>query len=473
MSVSIRFLIAGAILLGAILAVVAPRVPRLAQACPSREVAVLLRAMPEETPQPRWTGCFDQHRQTWHESLLVSTRQVRGAVAAFEVAAQEHDARALQDLGAARALSGDSPGALATLGEAAADPNALSNRSAAHLLAGASRHDVHELALALDDSSHAVALAPRHRAALYNQALALTWLRLDDDAERAWRHYLAVDSDSVWSRDVRRWLGQHSRRAADATDDRETVVTSDVAGITEQACREAAQTCRERVEDVILPAWADAYGRGDGAAAAAALGRAKALAAVLAVRGDGLDEQAAAQIERLSTTKSPALDELARGISAYGRARAAFENDETSVPLFQEAESRLGRAGSPLAGWARTNRVYRVQHLHRPPSRRGGPPARAMGERGGGAGLSRPRGAAPVFPVADVRQPRALSAPRNRCFRRPRRRSWRRARRVTWPPPRSWWPTPAFGSATSKVAGMHSVMRLPRCRESRAHGAAT
>ena len=38
--------------------------------------------------------------------------------------------------------------------------------------------------------------------------------------------------------------------------------------------------------------------------------------------------------------------------------RTAFEDDRESIPLFVEAERRLGAASNPLYGWAQANRIY-------------------------------------------------------------------------------------------------------------------
>jgi tetratricopeptide (TPR) repeat protein len=51
-----------------------------------------------------------------------------------------------------------------------------------------------------------LAREPAREDALFNRALALQRARRDDDARRAWRRYLEVDSTSKWADEARAYL---------------------------------------------------------------------------------------------------------------------------------------------------------------------------------------------------------------------------------------------------------------------------
>ena len=329
--------------------------------CEDEAVALLLIESARMPIQPRWTGCFDRGRDATHLALLQTPIQIRAAVASFELAWRNRSPRTGGNLGAALALSGATPRAISILTQVAATPTAdsLSNLAAAYLVSAARTGNDRETLLALEHSSHALVLAPDHRPALFNQALALSTLRIDDAADDTWRRYVELDADSSWGARAReRLLDSSSRMSATARfDDLFQRGTTDMVALA-TACAASSQTCRERLEESVLPEWGRAHLRGDLAAAATALKRARVLADALRNRGDSLDFDIVAGIESAVALRSSRLADLASGIDSYGRARAAFENDQPSTPLFVEAERLLAAAASPLLGWARCHRVY-------------------------------------------------------------------------------------------------------------------
>jgi CHAT domain-containing protein len=332
--------------------------------CPAAESGVLMRwSSAGAVTTPRWSGCFGAPVRGLPRSSAATTVQVQGALASFEIAAQTGSHRALQNFGVALALAGDGSRAITTLMSATAeqeDADALSNLAAGHLLQAARSQNAYDLALALNFAGHALAVAPRQPSGLFNQALALTALGLDDEGDRAWREYLRIDQISPWSEQARRQLAALERRMEPRGQPIEEALrlnSGDAADIA-RLCVRAAQTCREQLEDTVLPAWARARAGGDLVAADAALRQARLLGDSLRQRGDELDADAVADLDRAIDHRERRLEDLEAGIEAYGRARAAFENDAESVSVFTEAEHRLSAASSPLLGWARAHRIH-------------------------------------------------------------------------------------------------------------------
>jgi hypothetical protein len=335
----------------------------VAPPCPRDASALLLHASPGTGLQPRWNGCFDRPRSSVPPPPLVTPVQVRGAVAAFEIATATRGAHAVQTLGAALALSGDVTRAIATLANdepAQQQPDGLSNLAAVHLLAREGAAGATHLMLALEYASHAVLLDPRHAAALFNRALALDVLGLDEEAATAWHRYLTVDPDSAWSADARTQLAAldaRRRSAAHEFDSAFLAGTADPVTMT-RLCADAPQVCRQRLEESALPAWADAWLTGDPDTAEAIHRRARVLAEALRQRGDVLDVDAITDLEQAQRANAPRLRTIALGLQAYREARRRFEDDGEWIPLFATVEARFAEAASPLLGWARANRVY-------------------------------------------------------------------------------------------------------------------
>ena len=257
-------------------------------ACPSDATALLLHASASPSSvRPRWTGCFDRPLRSVPAPSLMTNAQVRGAVGVFEIAFEDRRLKRGQDLGVARVLSGESERGLATLTSDGPgdDPDALSNLAGAYLVSAARTGSSREVALALDHASHALALSPSHRAAVFNQALALTMFGLAAQAGSAWRHYIALDTASEWAADARAALAALGDAAAPAAAFEERFARPDWDATTMSLlCQGAPQTCRERLEETLLPAWARAHVAGDAASATTLLARATTLAVALRAR---------------------------------------------------------------------------------------------------------------------------------------------------------------------------------------------
>ncbi len=331
-------------------------------ACPADATALLLHASASPASvQPRWTGCFDRPLRSVPAPTLLTNAQVRGAVGVFELAFEDRRLDHGQDLGVARTLSGESERGLATLTTEGPgdDPDALSNVAGAYLMSAARTGSARDVALALDHASHALALSPSHAPAVFNQALALTMFGLAGQARSAWLRYLALDTASQWVGEARAGLAALADIPGPAAAFDERFARPDWDATTMSLlCQEAPQTCRERLEEKLLPAWARAHVDGDAARAASLLTLADTLAFALRARGDALDAQAVEDLRRAVRRREPRLADAAAGLIAYGDARTAFEDDRESIPLFVEAERRLGAASNPLHGWAQANRIY-------------------------------------------------------------------------------------------------------------------
>lgn len=111
--------------------------------------------------------------------------------------------------GMARLVEGRLDEAIASLEQAIepASPPAYRADLAAALL---ERHrrtsETLDAARALDQASQALQADPKSAAALFNRALALTALKFQDDAAKAWRAYLDVDASSPWATEARERL---------------------------------------------------------------------------------------------------------------------------------------------------------------------------------------------------------------------------------------------------------------------------
>jgi CHAT domain-containing protein len=331
--------------------------------CDANARTVLLDAVPEDSATlPRWVGCFGV-AEARPGVALRSPLQTTGALARFERAAETGARQARTDFGVALALAGDAGRGINTLEGVIAEREeaaTLSNLSAAHLLRASRTRSAYSAILALEYAVSASRLDADNPAARYNEALALTLLELDEQANAAWRGYLRLDSTSRWSRQARAYLDDPRRGSAGVTATLERLLDTEAppAEALTSICARARQTCREHVEEVILPEWARATLAKDQATADSRLHRARALVAALGDRADRLDRDLLEHIDRLRRSNDPRLLAEAAGCDAYGRARAAFEREQASGALFSEAEQQLERSGSPLWEWARAHRVY-------------------------------------------------------------------------------------------------------------------
>ncbi|MEQ1922434.1 MAG: CHAT domain-containing protein [Pyrinomonadaceae bacterium] len=138
------------------------------------------------------------------------------------------------------------------------------------------------LSTALENFSKAAAADPNSLAALFNKALCLQQLRIDNEARESWRQYLTLDATSGWAAEARKNLDKleggsgSSKTKEDAAAD---VIAAYKSNNEATAWRIASQT-RETVTGVWLPdqltrKFLDAKIRGDDAEAKDAIGALK------------------------------------------------------------------------------------------------------------------------------------------------------------------------------------------------------
>lgn len=113
-----------------------------------------------------------------------------------------------------------------------------------------------DAARGLSEIEVAFADGARAPAVLFNRALALTALDLTDPAITAWRDYLAVESSGAWPEEARRRLSQLNTRRKDLP------VAKDLGAMPPEAWRQVARTHAgifyQYVEEIVIPAWANA-----------------------------------------------------------------------------------------------------------------------------------------------------------------------------------------------------------------------
>lgn len=237
----------------------------------------------------------------------------------------------------------------------------LVDLSAAHLAVAEPRQNPYDILLAAHYAAEALALEPRNKEALFNFALANQAFGLDEEADRAWDAYLAIDSTSRWADEAR------IRQQALITDPpklRYPAPGAPAADVVDFARRDP-QEAREHGFDTVLGQWGKAVEEGDAARAAAHLELAERLGHALEQRGggDASVAEAVRAIRRAQPIHGSTLV-LARAHRQYAQGRA--DGDQLKVEAAAEAFTRVVRArpASPVLGqWAT---LYQVMSRYAP-----------------------------------------------------------------------------------------------------------
>jgi CHAT domain-containing protein len=156
----------------------------------------------------------------------------------------------------------------------------LVDLSAAHLVRAQRMQNPRDLMQGLDYAREALDSAPRNAAALFNAALALDVLAVDEQAVRAWTAYLQIDSTSGWADEARRRRRALLHPPAPAAP-RPGASTAEIRAYAEHDPQQA----RLRGWDEVLGRWGDARLAGDPAEAAQLLQLAERLGATLVAHG--------------------------------------------------------------------------------------------------------------------------------------------------------------------------------------------
>jgi CHAT domain-containing protein len=203
----------------------------------------------------------------------------------------------------------------------------LVDLSGVYLVRAERTQNARDLGEALEAADEALALDSANEAALFNAALALQALAIDEGATSAWDAYLAADSTSRWAGEARR-----RRRAllTPAPRPQEPTTSSTAADVDTFAARDP-QGARLLGWENVLGKWGSAVLEGDVPRADSQLRLAERLGAALKRRGgdatlaDAVDAIRAARHDRHVTRK------LARAHQAYAAGQAYF-NDRDHLP---------------------------------------------------------------------------------------------------------------------------------------------
>lgn len=223
----------------------------------------------------------------------------------------------------------------------------------AYLEVARQRNDARAAARALASADRALELIPGRAEALFNRAVALESLSLNQPAIAAWRRYLTADGDSQWAgeararmrdldrpTDVRSWENVALPRLQEAarSRDRRTV---------EAMVRTFPREARLWGERRFLGEWAEAVRKGDASRAAERLALAREVGMALqGINGEQLLADMVAAIDRAPDHWLPL---LADAYATYGKARELYASRHPTEarPLFEKSAGGFRRVRSP------------------------------------------------------------------------------------------------------------------------------
>lgn len=253
-----------------------------------------------------------------------------------------------------------------------ADAGLLSDLAGAYYLR-AQRHDrPSDFVRALDAAERACQKTPALPAARFNRALGQEALGFLDDALKSW-DVLRQENLPGWAGEAaehyRRLLSTRSRLAAVQWKGNQELLTRAARARDRKAVTAlVAPYCtasRHYVEDEILPAWAEAYGKKSPQKAGAQLDLAEMIAAALGEVTH--DRQLIDVVDQIRSERDPRkLMGLAAAYRAFGRARKIEITIAVPAgPAFEAAESALDAAASPLRSAATLGRATALAQQRR------------------------------------------------------------------------------------------------------------
>lgn len=312
---------------------------------------VTLAPRSARTVEPRLTGGFAWAayagaNRAAGETKDAQQRKLDGAAGELvERADKNGNADAQHAAGVALVLVQDPVEAIGRL-EAAAkksnDPKAWSDLAAARYAAASQLGRASLYPLALGAAETALRLDPNLAEALFNRALILERLGLEDDAKRAWQRYLEVDPSSQWAAEARSRLAQLPAATHSSQFERDRPLLERAAEHGDTAAlRRAVDAHRERArawgEGECLARWAEALQRDDAAEAARSLSVARGIGAALAaLSGETMLRDAVRAIDGASPQQQRA---IAAAQLLYRNGRAASAREQRG-----DAQRDLGRA---------------------------------------------------------------------------------------------------------------------------------
>lgn len=226
-----------------------------------------------------------------------------------------------------------------------------------------------ELIPALAAAEKAVSL-DETPAALFNRALALEALFLDEDARDAWRGYLRTDPHSAWAFEAARHL--ESLEYSDSHQRWERLKTGLDAGNADdllEAMADYPAATRRHGLEVVLAKWAEARAAGSFEPSLHWLALARRIGEMAQQRqGDRILLESVKAIEAaLEAPPSGRLDLLVAGHRAFGEAirhHASVDLDR-AADLYREAIVRLGEADTPFVNRAELGLALTHYHAGR------------------------------------------------------------------------------------------------------------
>jgi tetratricopeptide (TPR) repeat protein len=195
--------------------------------------------------------------------------------------------------------------------------------------------------------------APDTAEILFNRALILEQLSDFESATYAWTQYLAKDPSSDWASEARAHLERARQVPVSATwlRDKPELVEAAARGdlpVVRKLTARYPLAARRLVELELLPAWGDAFSRGEIAAADRHLRIANAITMQRAMREERLLEDAIDEIR--SAVSTGAASALADACAEYGRGYKAGDQSQHEIAFasFSRALARVEARQSPL-----------------------------------------------------------------------------------------------------------------------------
>lgn len=266
----------------------------------------------------------------------------------LEKTSGQQEAEARHSAGVAYLLIGRSHEGIVALEQAASrsnDARAWNDLAAARYVEAADEERPSQFVAALADADHALRIDPKLTEARFNRALILERLGVREKARQAWQQFLDLEPESEWSIEAREHLRKLGPQA-------KTFDPSMLEKPSSALVRAFPEETRRYGEGPILSDWAAALQANDAARAAAVLARARLLANELAAfNGEHLFDDAVAAIERANPENRAILAEAQQ---TYFTARRAYGKRENAAAEngFRRAAALFTRGGSPLAGVA-------------------------------------------------------------------------------------------------------------------------
>lgn len=212
---------------------------------------------------------------------------------------------------------------------------------------------------ALAAADRALALEPRLAEGLFNRALILEKLGVQEQARAAWQRYLEVDGASPWANEARARMARLGPTADGWSLFRrelprlERAAAGGDAATVQALVTRFPEECRRLAETEHLGLWGEAVRRGDAAEAARLLTLARAVGAgLVSVNGETLLRDA---VQAIDTAAAANRATLAQAYVTYRDGRLVYSRrlPSEAEPKLRSAAELFARGGSPMALVAR------------------------------------------------------------------------------------------------------------------------